>query len=319
MLKATFAAVFSPRRLASCQWRVARGPGPTTESEYSPTRPLHAAPLERLRPLADRHQPGVGRHPGDELRRIAVVRPAPVPADDLGGRGDAMHAVGDRRVDLPQDLGIGTLRAPRTVPGLAVRRAARQVLRRGDREHAAQPGHLPEDVTERVAQPSPHARVRGAHGDVVALADAGHLRRSRKNASGCARGSFMYRYTRDPVPLRPAHDPAEVLQPLLMVLAELREVRPPGRELAEHDVQPDPVHARPCQLLEQSVGIRVEPTVQQRVAEDPEVGIDVSQSLPASWPSGQDRPRPARADRRTRTAPRPALPVRGRTDAPPPP
>src|SRR5688500_18718823 len=37
MLAWTLATVLRPRDLASCQCRVARGPGPTAEMEYSPT------------------------------------------------------------------------------------------------------------------------------------------------------------------------------------------------------------------------------------------------------------------------------------------
>ena len=53
-----------------------------------------------------------------------------------------------------------------------------------------------------------------------------------------------------------------------MALAELGEVRPARRELAQHDVKPHAVHALVGEALEQAVRERVEARVEQRVAEE---------------------------------------------------
>ena len=91
LFNCTLATVLSPDLRASFPVCAARGPGPTAESEYSPT--LVARPPRTIgsdHSLTDCSQTGLGSRAMMSGRR--GVRPAPIPDDHFGLRVAPMYA-----------------------------------------------------------------------------------------------------------------------------------------------------------------------------------------------------------------------------------
>jgi len=160
-----------------------------------------------------------------------------------------------------------------------MRRATGQVLRRGDRVHARQTGHPREDESQRVLHPLAHRRVRGAERGGIVFPDAGEIRALREEGRGHRPGFIQVEIDADAVVARPFHQGLKVGQALFVVDAKLGERRAAGREVAQDGVQPDAIDARRGEPLQQSIGIRIQPGVQQRVAIDGDVGIDQAQGV----------------------------------------
>ena len=129
-----------------------------------------ATPHDWQRPLADGLQPDLLGQPGNDVGR-GDVGPAPIPDDHLGPRIAPMHTGLDRRIDLRDDLGRRAFLATRALSLAAVRGAVREVLRGGNRKHAAQVRHPLEHVLQRFGQPAADFRPRTAKHGMVPFAD----------------------------------------------------------------------------------------------------------------------------------------------------
>src|SRR5690606_4061894 len=62
-----------------------------------------------------------------------------------------------------------------------------------------------------------------------------------------------------------------------MTRAELRKCFSPGCQIAKNDMQPDSVNSHPGAALEQTIGIRIQFRVQQRISVDSQIRVHQSQ------------------------------------------
>ena len=159
----------------------------------------------------------------------------------------------------------------------------RQILRARNRENAAKPGDMLEHIAKRITDPLPDLRGRGAHRKVVTLLSALEMLTSLKERRR-HRARFVHvEVDLDPITIGSLNHLAKRDQPLVGPLAKLRKDRTRG-QLAQDDVKPHAVDAGVGKPLEQSVGIRIEFSIEQRVAENAEVGIqEANRLIPAAF------------------------------------
>ena len=224
-----------------------------------------------------------------------MTGPAPVPHDHVGVRIAAMHTLLDHRNDFRDDFDVRSRAAARTLGMRTATRAVGQVLRRGNGKDPAEIRHFGEQMRQRVAKPLANLRTGRAHGDVTETAHAGdvlviaqilmhagHVRAMLKEGSRHRPRLVHVQIHPDAEAPRSVDQPSQIRQALLVALAELGKLRPTRRKLPQHHMQPDPVDTERRQPRQQTVRIRIQRPVHQRITESCEIRVDVAQLVSAS-------------------------------------